>query len=266
MIVEAIAADDFRVETLLPSSRSPHDYALRFSDRKRLLEADLVVWVGPTLEYQLQKLLAVGSNPLPSLQLDSISGLSWPAAEGEASAHHHGAHSHTERDPHIWLNPENAVLMARSIAKRLAAVAPLLEARLEANLKNFEDDVAKIVEISRKELETVQSYGFVVMHDGFRHWVDYFQLNQVAALHHGSGVDTGLKARAQLLALRGEVVCIFAEPQWPRSKVESVARQLNARTGVLDPVGRDIAPGESGYVRLLQGMTENLVSCLAYRQ
>ncbi len=265
MITAAVGGEDVRVETLLPPSRSPHDYALRFSDRKRLLAADLVVWVGPMLEFQLDKMLSVSASAVPVIALADLDGLSWPEAESDAG-HDDADHDHSGRDPHIWLNPENAVLMARAIAEKLVEVAPVLADEIAANLQKFEQDVAKNSDISRKSLEKVKADGFVVVHDGFRHWVDYYQLNQLAALYSGSGVGAGLKGRVQLLARRGEIGCVFAEPQWPLSKVESIARKLNAGSGVLDPMGRDIPLNSESYLRLQQQLADNLVACLADRQ
>ncbi len=265
MIATAIGGDDVQVETLLPPYRSPHDYALRFSDRKRLLSADLVIWVGPMLEFQLAKMLIVSSARVPAIELAELEGLSWPVIHYD-EGDHPSDHNHGGQDPHIWLNPDNAVLMARAIAAKLVDVAPELAGKIETNLLDFEQNVANIVDISRKRLQSVKNDGFVVVHDGFRHWVDYFQLNQLAALYSGSGVGSGLKGRVQLLAKKGEIDCVFAEPQWPLSKVESVARKLDAGSGVLDPLGQNIVLDSNSYIRLLEQLADNLIRCLAARQ
>lgn len=54
-IASAIADGVTTTEVLLPDGASPHDYALKPSDIKRLREADLVVWVGPEMEAFLTK-------------------------------------------------------------------------------------------------------------------------------------------------------------------------------------------------------------------
>ena len=50
LIAQEIAGDKVSVENLLPVKASPHDYPLRVSDIRRLQDADLVLWVGPSLE------------------------------------------------------------------------------------------------------------------------------------------------------------------------------------------------------------------------
>ncbi|MGL5726541.1 MAG: metal ABC transporter solute-binding protein, Zn/Mn family, partial [Plesiomonas sp.] len=49
-IASAIADGVTTTEVLLPNGVSPHDYALRPSDIKRVQGADLVVWVGSEME------------------------------------------------------------------------------------------------------------------------------------------------------------------------------------------------------------------------
>ena len=65
-----------RVQTLLPAAVSPHAYALRVSDMRRLQAADLVVWVGPELERFLAKPLSRSGKA--QLRLTALSGLHWP--------------------------------------------------------------------------------------------------------------------------------------------------------------------------------------------
>nr|WP_320412442.1 zinc ABC transporter substrate-binding protein [Candidatus Profftia sp. (ex Adelges kitamiensis)] len=54
-IASAIADGIINTEILLPNGSSPHNYALKPSDIKRLHDADLVIWVGPDMEYFLKK-------------------------------------------------------------------------------------------------------------------------------------------------------------------------------------------------------------------
>lgn len=57
-IASAIADGVTTTEVLLPNGASPHDYALRPSDIKRIQGSDLVVWVGNEMEPFLVKPLA----------------------------------------------------------------------------------------------------------------------------------------------------------------------------------------------------------------
>ena len=277
MIAAAVAGDEFEVRTLLPSSSSPHDYALRFSDRSALLEADLVLWVGPGMETPLAKLLKPGALKAQQvLQAGELPQLAWPQSSNKESfnsepskkessnkePHQHNHYSHATRDPHIWLNPDNAVQIAQAVLAHLVKISPEKKAELEANFSEFVAKVTNLTKITRERTGPIKTTGFLVVHDGFRHWVDYYQLRQLGAVRQSSGAGHGLKHRAELIALQGQVSCIFSEPQLPLEWASQLAEPIKARIGVLDPMGQDIALEKDSYIQLMMLMADNLVACL----
>jgi len=94
-------------EVLLPPGASPHHYALRPSDIRRVREADLLYWIGPDLEVFLPRVL--DGREQPSLAMQELAGLHlrhFGAAHRHAEEPHadeHGepaAHDHEEHDEH----------------------------------------------------------------------------------------------------------------------------------------------------------------------
>ena len=59
MVVAAIAGDKADIEQIVSSTASPHDFALRPSDLRKIAQADAVVWVGESLESFLQLLMNI---------------------------------------------------------------------------------------------------------------------------------------------------------------------------------------------------------------
>ena len=59
-------------EVLLGPNTSPHDYALKPSDVKKIRGSDLVIWFGPNLEAFLTKTMSGQDNVL---MLSSLEGL-----------------------------------------------------------------------------------------------------------------------------------------------------------------------------------------------
>jgi zinc transport system substrate-binding protein len=165
LLVTALAGTEVQAHTLLSATADPHEVSLRLSDRKLLDKADLVIWIGPNLERYLIKALPSSRT----LEIGQLPGLAWPVGrEG--------------KDMHLWLSPANAKIIARAIAAslstRLPASAPLIQQRLDALLARIDNVAAQI----KTRLAPVQSVPFGVGHDGYGHWVNYWGLNQVAAL------------------------------------------------------------------------------------
>ncbi|WP_019558243.1 MULTISPECIES: zinc ABC transporter substrate-binding protein ZnuA [unclassified Thioalkalivibrio] len=104
-LVAALAGDTHEVELLVPASASPHGYAMRPSEARRLQQADIVVWVGPELEGFLERSLQGVTNRatvislLHDLDLPLLEGRSGGVWEGHHDHGDHGDHAHDDQ-PH----------------------------------------------------------------------------------------------------------------------------------------------------------------------
>lgn len=261
LIAQEVAGDQADVITLLPITASPHDYPLKMSDHKRLRAADLVLWVGPELESFL-------ARPLGNLAADKLitsyqlAGLHWP--DEVTNDHHHSNHAHLGKDPHIWLDPRNAVLISQVLAARLAELQPESAAAFRANAQRFAASVKLLDEQLAQRLSPVQAVGFAVYHEGYGHFVGRYGLHQVAYVTYTPERRPGAKHLQELrevLAAEGE--CLFMEPYYKAQGMEEMAKALNLRIGLLDPIGEQQV---SSYQQLLQQLSQSFLTCLADRR
>lgn len=266
MLVKAVVGDELSVGVLLVANASPHDYALKFSDIRAIKSADLVVWIGPELEGVLVKpLSAVPINE--QLQLTDLKALHWPDnAEGEHDDHEHGHGAYT-RDPHIWLNPRNSSAMVMAIAEVLKEKYPEKSPLFD---KNASELIYKIKELdsliqNRIDLANVgltHGRGFVVTHDGYGHFVDYYGLNQLATIQLAGGGVLGARHYGEIIAMGGRVACVFGEPQLNNKSSIKLASQLGANWAELDLMGSGITVTEESYLQFLGRFTDTFLACL----
>lgn len=261
LIAQEVAGDQADVTTLLPITASPHDYPLKMSDHKRLRGADLVVWVGPELESFLARPLAniAGDKLLTSYQLPD---LNWPIAE--ENDHNHSSHGHANKDPHIWLDPRNAAVIAQAIATRLSQQQPEAAAKFRANAQHFIASVQGVDQQIAQQLESVKTVGFAVYHEGYAHFVGRYGLHQVAYVTYTPERRPGakhLKELREVLAQEGE--CLFMEPHYKAQGMEEMAATLHLRIGLLDSIGDQQV---SSYQQLLQQLSQSFLACLADRR
>lgn len=260
LIAQEIAGDQAEVTTLLPITASPHDYPLKMSDHKRLRAADLVLWVGPELESFLARPLAnlTADKLLTSYQLP---GLHWP--EVAAGEHHHSSHPHLGKDPHLWLDPRNAVIISQELAARLAQLQPESAAQFHANAARFTASVQLLDQQLAQQLESVRKVGFAVYHEGYGHFVGRFGLHQVAYVTYTPERRPGAKHLQELReVLAKEGKCLFMEPYYKAQGMEEMAKTLHLRIGLLDPIGEAQV---SSYQQLLQQLSQSFLTCLADR-
>ena len=90
-----------------------HDYTLQVSQMRQIEQAEMIVISGLGLEDFLADALA-GKDRI----VDASMGIEPLCPEEEHDHEEHG-HSH-DTDPHIWLSPENAKVMAQNIYRELA--------------------------------------------------------------------------------------------------------------------------------------------------
>ena len=97
-LVSALAGDTHQVELLVPASASPHGYAMRPSEARRLQQADIVIWVGPELEGFLERSLHGASDRATVISL--MHDLDLPLLEGRSGGVWEGHHDHGDHDGH----------------------------------------------------------------------------------------------------------------------------------------------------------------------
>jgi len=250
------------VDILLPTNASPHNYALKVSDRKQLIAADLVLWVGADMERFLEKPIAAitRANPEKTLAAMDVSGMHWPepADEHESKHQHHGLH-----DPHFWLNPQNAIVLLQAVAKRLQVLNPSQEQSYQRRLENMRSKISeselKVVDI----LKNVYSKPFVVSHDGFGHFIARFGLNQLAAIRVSVDSKPGARHLYTLRKdiMRAEASCVLVEPGETDGWGVRLAEELNLRVASLDILALGVE--DMGYANYIEGLARTVEACLS---
>lgn len=270
-IASAIADGVTPTEVLLPDGASPHDFALRPSDLKKIRSADLVVWVGPEMEAYMTKSAAqLGPNRQVEISaLPTVKPLLQKGNEEEEEHDHDHAdgghdHHHGEYNMHVWMSPEIAKQTAIAIHAKLLELMPQNKDKLDANLRQFEDGLTQVDKNLGKMLQPVQGKGYFVFHDAYGYFEKHFGLSPLGHFTVNPEIQPGAQRlhliRTQLVEQKA--VCVFAEPQFRPAVINAVAQGTTVRMGTLDPLGSGIALGKDSYVNFLSHLTNQYVSCL----
>ncbi|MDE3115535.1 MAG: zinc ABC transporter substrate-binding protein [Pseudomonadota bacterium] len=251
---------------LIGGGLSEHSYALKPSDAAKIAGAEVVFWIGPDLETTLIGPLANLAGDARVVALEEAPGLrrlmARPAGLWEGKPPASGP-----INPHIWLDPQNAIAMTRAIAAALSAADPADAARYGANARR---QIARLTALDRqlaRRLAPVRTRPFVVFHDAYPYFDTRYGLDAIGAVTVEPDRPVGPRRVAQLHdALKsGKAICIFREPQFAPALITALADGTRARVGVLDPLGADLPPGPGLYPALMEQMARALVQCLAQR-
>ena len=181
----------------------------------------------------------------------------------EDTAHHedHDEHGH---DPHAWLDPQNAQVWLDAIAKELAALDPDNAATYRANAEAGKAELTGLIADISAQLDPVRDRTFVVFHDAYHYFENRFAFYASGSISL-SDASAPSPARIQEVQTKIQdlgVRCAFAEPQYDPDLVQTVFRGTEAKSGVIDPLGADLAPGATLYPQMLRNLATGLVDCL----
>ena len=261
---------------LLKGNYSPHSYALRPSSAENLQQADLVFWSGEILEGFLKKSLKslASRAKLVSLQetddlklLPLRSGKGWHGIEPD-SVEYHSIEDETERnsvtDPHIWLDPQNAIIKSRKIVKVLSEMDPQNAKGYHRNGEKYAIRLDLLDLHMKAKMSKVAEKPYLVFHDAYQYFERTYQLNAVGSvtLHIDFGSSALRLMEVRKTIQREKIRCIFREPQFSAKLLQTVISGTKVKIGTLDPLGVGIEPGAELYFTLLNNLSSSLSRCL----
>lgn len=255
---------------IVDGAGSPHTYTMRPSQAGALEEADLVFLVGSDLEHFLERPLQALAADATVVKLEEAPGLvKLPPREGGAFEpdrdDHEGAEEHGTIDPHLWLDPENAKVMASAIEEALARADPDHARQYAANADALKARLDELVAETRKTLAPVKDKPFIVFHDAYHYFERRFGLHAAGSITFDPQVAPGVERlreiRAKIASLGA--VCVFSEPQFEPKLMRVATEGTGAHTGTLDPLGADIANGPELYFTLIGNLAASLRDCLS---
>jgi zinc transport system substrate-binding protein len=191
--------------------------------------------------------------------------------EGEhADADHEAAedHAHGETDMHVWLDPRNANMLVPAIASALSDADPRNALTYQANAARLHQQLDQLDRSLEEKLRTAADRPYVVFHDAYRYFEHRYGLNAVGAITINPTVRPSAQRLTEIHERLEELdaACVFAEPQFEPTLVDTVIEGTSAKKGVLDPLGAELDPGADQYFRLMDGLAAALVGCLGTAQ
>ncbi|MDX5371062.1 MAG: zinc ABC transporter substrate-binding protein [Pseudomonadaceae bacterium] len=269
LIATAVQQGAGSPEVLLPPGASPHHFALRPSDVRRVQQADLLYWVGPDLEGFLPRVLA--GRDKPSVAVQALPGMTLRhfGQESHGEDEHHDAHGHDDHDhdhrpgsldAHLWLLPANARVIAARMAADLAAADPANAPLYQTNLQAFEQRLEALDGRLKARLAPLAGKPFFVFHQAFDYFESAYGLQHAGVFTAASEVQPGARhvaAMRERLKAAG-AACVFSEPPLRPRLAETLAAGLPVRLAELDALGVEAR----SYEQLLEELSGQLAGCL----
>jgi zinc transport system substrate-binding protein len=255
-------------EVLLPPGASPHNYALRPSDVRKVQSVDLLYWIGPDMEGFLPRVL--NGRTLPSVAVQDLPGMKLRRFAEDSHSHAEDAdeHDHDHRpgtlDAHLWLSPVNARVIAAKMATDLSAADPANAERYQSNAKAFDERLDALDARLKNRLAGIEGKPYFVFHEAFDYFEDAYGLKHTGVFSVAAEVQPGAQHVAAMRKRLQEVgkTCVFSEPPLRPRLAETLVAGLPVKLAELDALGGYTPATAQGYEQVLEKLGNDLAGCL----
>lgn len=249
LLAEAITDGASSPLLLMQTGQDPHHFALRPSERRALAESEVILWIGPAMEQSLDGVMEQLSGRVITAQ--ALSGMTLHEQERGI-------------DPHLWLDPDNALRIAEELAQVLAAADPDNAARYAANLARLEARLASVDQDLREMLTGLQDTSFAVYHNAYRYFEHRYGLAHVVSFTDHEDITPGIR---RLMRVRSSMEasaanCVLVEPAVNVTRLRSILDDPALRFQVVDVLGIDRQPAADAFPALLADIGKAILTCL----
>ena len=219
-LVERIGGDRVKVTTMLKSGQSPETYDPSPGQMAAMSEARIYFLIGVPFETKWRQKLSLQNDRLQMIHIcgncDIIGG-----------------------DPHTWTSPVNAIKMAGKIKDVLLAQDPQATAIYEKNYRDLVGELEQLDSEIADSLRDRRTDYFIVSHDAWAYFAGRYGLKQLAL--ESGGREKGPRGISELVdkARAEDIQVLFIQKQHPAGPAHTLARELDARAVVIDPLAED---------------------------
>lgn len=173
--------------------------------------------------------------------------------------HDHG-HDHGGLDPHVWLSPALAVQEVRNIEAALAKADPENAASFKQNADAYVAQLERLDQDFSSALANAKRKDFITQHAAFGYLAQEYGLTQVpiAGLSPDQEPSAAQMTEIVKFAKEHQVKTIFFETLVSSKVAETIAREIGAKTAVLNPIEGLTAEDEAAGRDYLSLMRQNL--------
>lgn len=217
--VEAIGGDRVDVLVLVPPGASPHTYELTPGQLTNLSRASMYAEVGSGVEFEtawMDKIRGVNSD---MLIVNCSEGVNL-----------------VDGDPHIWLSPRNAKIMAKNICNGLISVDPAGKDTYEANLATYLDSLDTLDSDIASEINGSGCQAFLVSHAAWGYFARDYGLTQIAIEVGGKDPSPQQIEEIVTEAQARNISVVIAAPEESEKSADVVADEIGARVVSVSPL------------------------------
>jgi zinc transport system substrate-binding protein len=243
-LAQRVGGEHVTVTTLVPPAASPHTYEPTPAQVKEVAEAHVLALIGLGFEFWAEDVIESAADP------DLIVVYTSEGIEVIHDEHEHEGHE--IGNPHVWLDPRNAMVQVGRIRDALIEADPAHQAGYEANTEAYLAQLKALDEEIAAQVATWSHREFIAFHPSWVYFAQRYGLTQAAVVERTPGKEPSPAELAEIIetARRIGAQAIFAEPQFSPKAAETIAAESRAQVLFLNPLGG--AKGPTSYLEMMR--------------
>ncbi len=239
-LAEFIAGDKLDVQVMLPTGANHETYEPAPRDMERIASSKLYLALG-ALDFEIAWLDRFkASNPAMQVINTSegivmIGGHNHENEEGNKNTEH----NRYNIDPHTWLAPSCMKIQAFNICNALITVDSTNSAFYKKNLTKFNVLVDSVDQIISAKLAGSEGKYILIFHPALAYFARDYHLKQISIEQDGKEPSPAFMAELVKTAHKKGIKAIFISKEFDTRNAEAIAREINAKVVVFDPMAED---------------------------
>jgi zinc transport system substrate-binding protein len=227
-MAEQIGGDKVTVSTLIPPGSEVHSWQPSISDIASAEDADMIIYLGAGLDQWVEEDVLASIDATAKTVVEASEGIRLlETTEQEED------HGHEEGDPHLWVSPHTALMLAENIAEALMKADPEDEEYYTQRWTAFEQTLRDLDDEYSDTLSTASGKSFFVTHSAYGYVADRYGLKQhgIIGLSADEQPSTGkISEIVEEMTQEGSYV-IYVDPVYSDAYAQTLKAELEARTG-----------------------------------
>ncbi len=253
-ILRQVGGETIEPLMILPAGASPHTFDPTPAQIAAINKAEIFFVIGAGADDWALSILPTDSQVKIIDLSKSIDLRPFEHEEHEEEEAEHEdekEHEHGDLDPHYWLDPENAKIIADVIASELALLDSGQAQVYVMKAEGFKVEIDESLLAWQELLSVFSNRQLAVFHDAWGYFAERFGLEIVATFEPFPGKSPSPQ---YLIAMQekikaNKVKALFIEPQLSSEAAEALAQELGVEIWQLDPIGG--LPGKESYLELI---------------
>ncbi|MDP2690496.1 MAG: zinc ABC transporter substrate-binding protein [Deltaproteobacteria bacterium] len=261
--------EEVEVYNVTPAGAESHDFEPTPQDIKRVRSSRLFIYNGAGFDPWAEKLAAsLEKSGVVTLNISERFDL-LSHAEGEGRDGHDD-HEEGATDPHIWLDPLLAVKEVEAVRDAMIKTEPAKEERFKENAGSYIKKLHELHESYEKGLKDCKKRDVIVSHNAFGYLARRYGLNIIPVTGLSPAEEPSPRRMGEIarLAREKEIEFIFFETLVSPKIAETIAREIGAKTLVLNPLEglteKEMDSGED-YISVMRKNLDNIRTALSCR-